>query len=66
MMRGYMFIRIISFKYDVFFGGFMLVGKSKNASGEVYAMPVVHFVYFIPRVYVIPSVGLAGLFYKKK
>ena len=44
----------------------MLVGKSKNASGEVYAMPVVHFVYFIPRVYVIPSVGLAGLFYKKK
>ena len=49
-----MFIRIISFKYDEFCGGFMLVGTSKNASGEVYAMPVVHFVYFIPRVYVIP------------
>jgi hypothetical protein len=61
-----MFIRIISFKYDEFCGGFMLVGTSKNASGEVYAMPVVHFVYFIPRVYVIPIVGLAGLFYKKK
>ena len=44
----------------------MLVGTSKNESGEVYAMPVVHFVYCIPRVYVIPIVGLAGIFYKKK
>ena len=61
-----MFVRIISFKYDDFFGGSMLVGTSKNAIGEVYAMPVVHFVYCIPRVYVIPIVGLAGIFYKKK
>ena len=54
-----MFIRIFSFKYDDFFGGFMLVGKSKNASGEVYAMTVVRF---IPGVYVIPIVRFAGSF----
>jgi uncharacterized membrane protein YqgA involved in biofilm formation len=52
-----MFIRIISFKYDEFCGGFMLVGTSKNASGEVYAMTVVRF---IPGVYVIPIVRFAG------